>query len=334
MARADTQGAIFAEVKGMRLLTRSDLDGLMCAVLLKELDIFEEKKFVHPKDIQDGLIEVTSNDVLVNIPYAPGCGVWFDHHTSEDARGLMYQYKYVGASWPAPSCARVIYEYYGGAKGKLARFKQMIMDADKCDSAHFVREEILDPEGMVLLSFIMDPRTGFGRYRDFRISNYQLMDCLIEYLRTMDIEEIMQLDDLRERVHLYNEHKEPFINMMKDNSWSEGAAVVTDLRNMEETFVGNRHVVYALFPDQNVSVRVFDGREKQFCVFSVGYSILNRTATVDVGKLMLKFGGGGHRRVGTCQVPYADSDRILKEIIEEINARNWQMLNIAGLEEF
>ncbi|MDR1651243.1 MAG: exopolyphosphatase [Synergistaceae bacterium] len=318
----------------MRLLTRSDLDGLMCAVLLKELDIFEEKKFVHPKDIQDGLIEVTSNDVLVNIPYAPGCGVWFDHHTSEDARGLMYQYKYVGASWPAPSCARVIYEYYGGAKGKLARFKQMIMDADKCDSAHFVREEILDPEGMVLLSFIMDPRTGFGRYRDFRISNYQLMDCLIEYLRTMDIEEIMQLDDLRERVHLYNEHKEPFINMMKDNSWSEGAAVVTDLRNMEETFVGNRHVVYALFPDQNVSVRVFDGREKQFCVFSVGYSILNRTATVDVGKLMLKFGGGGHRRVGTCQVPYADSDRILKEIIEEINARNWQMLNIAGLEEF
>jgi nanoRNase/pAp phosphatase (c-di-AMP/oligoRNAs hydrolase) len=318
----------------MRLLTRSDFDGLMCAVLLKELELFEEKKFVHPKDIQDNLIEVTSSDILVNVPYAPGCGVWFDHHTSEDARGLMYQYKYVGASWPAPSCARVIYEYYGGAKGKLARFKQMVMEADKCDSAHFVREEILNPEGMVLLSFIMDPRTGFGRYRDFRISNYQLMDCLIDYLRTMDIEEIMQLDDLKERVHLYNEHKEPFIKMMQDNSWAEGAAVITDLRNMEETYVGNRHVVYALFPDQNVSVRVFDGREKQFCVFSVGYSILNRTATVDVGKLMLKYGGGGHRRVGTCQVPYADTDRVMKEIIEEINARNWQMLNIAGLEEF
>jgi nanoRNase/pAp phosphatase (c-di-AMP/oligoRNAs hydrolase) len=306
----------------------------MCAVLLKELDLFEEKKFVHPKDIQDGLIEVTSNDILVNVPYAPGCGVWFDHHTSEDTRGLMYQYKYVGASWPAPSCARVIYEYYGGTKGKLARFKQMVMDADKCDSAHFVREEILNPEGMVLLSFIMDPRTGFGRYKDFRISNYQLMDCLIDYLRTMDIDEIMQLDDLKERVHLYNDHKEPFCKMIKDSSWAEGAAVVTDLRNVEETYVGNRHVIYALFPDQNVSVRVFDGREKQFCVFSVGYSILNRTATVDVGKLMLKFGGGGHRRVGTCQVPYADADRILKEIVEEINARNWQMLNIAGLEEF
>jgi nanoRNase/pAp phosphatase (c-di-AMP/oligoRNAs hydrolase) len=160
------------------------------------------------------------------------------------------------------------------------------------------------------------------------------MDCLIDYLRTMEIDEIMLLDDLQERVNLYEEHKEAFLKMMKDTSWAEGAAVITDLRSMEETYVGNRHVIYALFPDQNVSVRIFDGREKQFCVFSVGYSILNRTATVDVGKLMLKYGGGGHRRVGTCQVPYADVDRILKEIVEEINARNWQMLNIAGLEEF
>ncbi|MDR3230855.1 MAG: exopolyphosphatase [Synergistaceae bacterium] len=318
----------------MRLLTRSDFDGLMCAVLLKELDLFEEKKFVHPKDIQDGLIAVADSDILVNIPYAPGCGMWFDHHTSEDARKLMYQYKYVGASWPAPSCARVIYEYYGGAKGKLARFKDMVMEADKCDSAHFTREEVLNPNGMVLLSFIMDPRTGFGRYRDFRISNYQLMDCLIDHLRTMDVEEIMQLEDLQERVRLYDEHRDPFLKMMQDNSWVDGAAVITDLRGIEETYVGNRHVIYALFPDQNVSVRVFDGREKQFCVFSVGYSILNRTATVDVGKLMLKYGGGGHRRVGTCQVAYADVDRIMKEIVEEINARNWQMLNIAGFEEF
>ncbi|MDR2529384.1 MAG: exopolyphosphatase [Synergistaceae bacterium] len=318
----------------MRLLTRSDFDGLMCAVLLKELDLFEEKKFVHPKDIQDGLIPVSNNDILVNIPYSPGCGMWFDHHTSEDSRGLMYQYKYVGASWPAPSCARVIYEYYGGAKGRLAQFKEMVVEADKCDSAHFTREEILNPQGMPLLSFIMDPRTGFGRYKDFRISNYQLMDCLIDYLRTMSIDEIMQNEDLQERSRLYFDHKEPFLEMMKENSWSDGAAVVTDLRGVEETYVGNRHVIYALYPDQNVSVRVFDGREKQFCVFSVGYSILNRTATVDVGKLMLRYGGGGHRRVGTCQVPYSDSDKVLKEIVEEINARNWQMLNIAGLEEF
>ncbi|NLL36790.1 MAG: exopolyphosphatase [Fretibacterium sp.] len=317
----------------MRLLTRSDFDGLMCAVLLKDLGLFSEKKFVHPKDIQDGLIEVTSNDILVNVPYAPGCGMWFDHHTSEDSRGVMHQYKYVGASWPAPSCARVIYEYYGGSKGKLARFKQMIVEADKCDSAHFSREEILNPTGMVLLSFIMDPRTGFGRYRNFRISNYQLMECLIDYLRTMTIEEIMELEDLQERVRLYDAHREAFVDMMKRHSWIEGAAVVTDLRGIEETYVGNRHVIYALFPEQNVSVRVFDGKDNKFCVFSVGYSILNRTATIDVGKLMLKHGGGGHRRVGTCQIPYEDADGVLKDILEELNAKNWQILNIAGLEE-
>ena len=318
----------------MRLLTRSDFDGLMCAVLLKELDLFDEKKFVHPKDMQDGLIEVTTNDILVNIPYAPGCGMWFDHHTSEDSRGVMHQYKYVGASWPAPSCARVIYEYYGGSKGRLVRFHDMVVEADKCDSAHFSKEEVLDPQGMVLLSFIMDPRTGFGRYRDFRISNYQLMDCLIEHLRVMPVDEIMELEDLQERVRLYRAHREPFAKMMTDHSWTEGAAVITDLRGLEETYVGNRHIIYALYPEQNVSVRLFDGKDRQNCVFSVGYSILNRTATVDVGKLMLKYGGGGHRRVGTCQVPFEEADRVLKEILEEINEQNWQMLNIAGLEGF
>ncbi|MBQ7264029.1 MAG: exopolyphosphatase [Synergistaceae bacterium] len=315
----------------MRLLTRSDFDGLMCAVLLKELGLFEEKKFVHPKDIQDGLVDVSAEDILVNIPYAPGCGMWFDHHTSEDSRGLMHQYRYTGASWPAPSCARVIYEYYGGAKGSLVRFNDMVVEADKCDSAHFTREEVLSPDGMVLLSFIMDPRTGLGRYRDFRISNYQLMDCLIDYLRTMTVEEIMQIEDLQERIRLYEAHKEPFIDMMKQYSWTRDATVVTDLRGLEETYVGNRHVIYALFPDQNVSIRVFDGRGKEFCVFSVGYSVLNRTATVDVGKLMLKYGGGGHRRVGTCQVPYAEADRILEEMLVEINQENWQMLDVAGL---
>ncbi|CAM1381407.1 exopolyphosphatase [Fretibacterium fastidiosum] len=317
----------------MRLLTRSDFDGLMCAVLLKELDLFDDKKFVHPKDIQDGVIEVNSNDILVNIPYAPGCGMWFDHHTSEDSRGVMHQYKYTGASWPAPSCARVIYEYYGGGRGALVRFKDMVVEADKCDSAHFTRDEVLNPQGMVLLSFIMDPRTGLGRYRDFRISNYQLMDCLIDYLRTMSVDEIMQLEDLQERVRLYDAHKDLFVEMMKKYSWTRNTAVVTDLRGVEETYVGNRHVIYALFPDQNVSVRVFDGKNKEFCVFSVGYSILNRTATVDVGKLMLKHGGGGHRRVGTCQVPYGEADAVLEDILTEINKQNWQMLNITGLEE-
>ncbi|MBR1673197.1 MAG: exopolyphosphatase [Fretibacterium sp.] len=318
----------------MRLLTRSDFDGLMCAVLLKEMDLFDEKEFVHPKDIQDGLVPVSSNDILVNIPYAPGCAIWFDHHTSEEARGVMHQYKYTGASWPAPSCARVIYEYYGGARSPLARFKEMVAETDKCDSAHFSEEEVLNPKGMVLLSFIMDPRTGLGTPHNFRLSNEQLMDSLIDWLRTMPLDEVMKMEDIQERVRLYEEHREPFAGMMKKHSWVRDAAVITDLRGLEDTCVGNRHVIYALYPDQNISVRLFDGKEGErgkLCVISVGYSILNRTATVDVGRLMLKYGGGGHRRVGTCQVPYDEADQILEEMLIELNQENWQMLNIEGL---
>lgn len=303
----------------MRLLTRSDYDGLMCAVLLHELDLYDEIQFVHPKDIQDGIINVTPQDILVNIPYVPGCGMWFDHHTSEAERGAAEGLEYAGASWPAPSCARVIYEHYGGDE-KLGKFKEMLEAADKADAAQFTRDEILNPTSWVMLSFIMDPRTGLGRYRDYRISNYQLMMMLIEELRTKSVEEILALPDVQERVQRYEEHKPHFLQMMFEYSHAEDDVIVTDLRDVPETYVGNRHVIYALYPYQNINIRIFDGKNKEFCVFSVGYSILNRTSTIDVGSLMLKYGGGGHRAVGTCQVPYEDADRILKEMLQFINA--------------
>ncbi len=305
----------------MRLLTRSDYDGLMCAVLLKELDMYDEIKFVHPKDIQDGQVPVTDQDILVNIPYAAGCGIWFDHHTSEEERGAAQEGSFVGARWPAPSCARVIYEYYGGDE-KLGKFKEMLEAADKADSAQFTRDEILNPTRWVLLSFIMDPRTGLGRYRDYRVSNYQLMLELIENLRTMGVDEILALPDVQERVNRYEEHKSHFLQMMFEYSRAEGDVIVTDLRDIPETYVGNRHVIYALYPYQNISIRVFDGKDKEFCVFSVGYSILNRTSTVNVGSLMLKYGGGGHEAVGTCQVPYEKADEILEEMLHYINVEH------------
>ncbi|MDR1132694.1 MAG: exopolyphosphatase [Synergistaceae bacterium] len=305
----------------MRLLTRSDYDGLMCAVLLKELGKYDEIKFVHPKDIQDNLIEVTDEDILVNIPYVPGCGIWFDHHTSEQERGVSEGFEFKGASWPAPSCARVIYEYYK-EDGKLEKFEELLEAADKADSAQFTRDEILNPTRWVLLSFIMDPRTGLGRYRDYRVSNYQLMMMLIDELRTKTVDEILALEDVQERVRRYEEHKPHFLQMMFEYSTAEGDVIVTDLRDVPETYIGNRHVVYALYPYQNISIRIFDGKDKEFCVFSVGYSILNRTSTVDVGSLMLKYGGGGHKAVGTCQVAYDDVERIRDEMLRFINVEH------------
>jgi nanoRNase/pAp phosphatase (c-di-AMP/oligoRNAs hydrolase) len=267
------------------------------------------------------LVQATSEDILVNIPYVPGCGVWFDHHTSESERGAADEGKFEGASWPAPSCARVIYEYYGGDE-KLGRFKEMLDAADKADSAQFTRDEILNPQRWVMLSFLMDPRTGLGRYRDYRVSNYQLMLMLIEELLTKSVDSILLLDDVQERVRRYEEHKPHFLQMMFEYSRAEGDVIITDLRDVPETYVGNRHVIYALYPYQNISIRIFDGKDKEFCVFSVGYSILNRTSTVDVGSLMLKYGGGGHKAVGTCQVAYDDAERIRDEMLRFINVEH------------
>ena len=299
----------------MRLLTRSDFDGLMCAVLLKDIGIIEDRKFVHPKDIQEGVIEVTKNDILVNVPYVKGCGMWFDHHTSEAERTSPEEIDFKGAFSPEKSCARVIYNYYGGDNGSLRRFSEMILYADKCDSADFTVDDIISPQDWVMLSFIMDPRTGFGRYRNFRIANYQLMDDLIEYLQNMPIEEIMKLEDIQERVSLYKSHEREFFNMIVNHSHVVENILMTDLRGIEETFVGNRHVPYALYPETNISIRILDGKNNENIVFSVGYSIINKTAKVDVGRLMAKFGGGGHTKVGTCQVVVEDSNKVLDEIL-------------------
>jgi len=303
----------------MRVLTRSDFDGLGCCALLKEAGVIDDIKFVHPKDIQDGKIEVSENDILANVPYVKGCGLWFDHHSSEDERKEYGDFK--GASDPdAPSAARVIYDFYGGEKkfpGK--HINDLTAAVDKSDSANFTKEEILDPKGWTLLSFVMDPRTGLGRYKDYRIGNYQLMLDMIDYCRKMEVDEILQLPDVQERVKRYFEQDKLFRDMLSSTSVARGNAVVTDLRNTPEIFTGNRFLVYSLFPAQNISMQVMWGLNRQNVVITCGHSIINRTSKVDVGSLMLEYGGGGHRKVGTCQVPENDADRIIDELVQRIN---------------
>ncbi len=300
----------------MRLVTRSDFDGLACGALLKEAGVIDSWKFVHPKDLQDGLFEVTEEDVLANVPYVPGCGLWFDHHSSEQER-LELDGKFKGESRLAPSAARIIYDWYGG-DARFPHFAQMIKGVDKVDSGNLIREEILDPEGWVLLGFMMDPRTGLGRFRNFRISNYQLMENLIEACRTMDIEEILAIPDVKERVTLYFEQDALFREMILSHTILRENIIITDLRGLDTIYTGNRFLLYSLFPDQNISIWIVDGRAKQNAVFAVGYSVLNRTCTTDVGSLMLSFGGGGHRKVGTCQVPYETAEAVLEEMVRKI----------------
>lgn len=304
----------------MRLVTRSDFDGLICGMLLKEAGIIDEWTFVHPKDLQDGLFTPTENDVLANVPFVKGCGMWFDHHTSEKDR-LGWDQSVKGESRLAPSAARIIYDYYGG-KQRFPLYDDMIEAVDKVDSGNLTVEEILNPNGWILLGFISDPRTGLGRFRDFRISNYQLMEELINHLRNFSIEEILAFPDVAERVALYKEQTLLFKEMILKNTKIDGNVIITDLRDVSPIYTGNRFLIYSMFPEQNVSMWVVDGKQKQNVSIACGYSIINRSCQVDIGSLMLKNGGGGHKMVGTCQVPYDDANKIIVDLLTALKGES------------
>ncbi len=300
----------------MRLVTRSDFDGLVCGALLKEAGIIDEWKFAHPKDLQDGLVEITENDCLANVPFVEGCGLWFDHHSSEFERNQL-EGKYKGESRLTPSCARIIYEYYGGEK-RFPQFGEMMDAVDKVDSGQLTAEEILNPTGWILIGFLMDPRTGLGRWRQFTISNYQLMEKLMDACRTMGTEEILALPDVKERIDVYFEQTEKFKAMVKAHTKVEKDVIISDLRGVDPIYTGNRFMIYSMYPEQNISAWIVNGKGGKGCSVAVGYSVLNRTSNVDVGSLMLKYGGGGHKAVGTCQFSDEEMDEKIPQLLEEL----------------
>jgi len=302
----------------MRLVTRSDFDGLICAVLLKQVEPIESIQFVHPKDLQDGTFVAKEDDVLTNVPYVAGCGLWFDHHSTEVNR-VVGKIPFKGACRLAPSAARVVYEYYGGAE-TFPGIEVMMSEVDKADSAQFSSDEILNPSGWPLLSFLMDARTGLGRFRDYRISNYQLMYQLIDACTHLSIDEILGLADVQERVKRYFEQDALFREMLAKYTTLHDNVIVTDVREADPIYSGNRFLVYALNPEQNTSVWIVKGFQGKNCVFACGHSIVNRTSKTDIGALMRLFGGGGHGPAGTCQVPHDESESTLAAIVASMNA--------------
>jgi nanoRNase/pAp phosphatase (c-di-AMP/oligoRNAs hydrolase) len=302
-----------------RLITRSDFDGLVCAVLLTELGLIDDIKFVHPKDMQDGKIEVTSRDITTNLPYVPGVHLAFDHHASETLRNTERAANHI-IDADAPSAARVVYKHYGGAATFPMVDAQMMIAVDQADSAQYSREDILDPKGWVLLNYLMDARTGLGRFRTFRISNYALMMDLIQACRTHTIADILGLPDVQERVQLYFEHAERAKEQIQRCASVHGNLVVLDLRGEETIWATNRFMIYALFPQTNISIHVMWGLQQQNTVFATGKSILDRSSQTRIGTLMLEHGGGGHDAAGTCQIANDRADEVLKTLIERINA--------------
>ena len=303
-----------------RLVTRSDFDGLACAIMFKELGLISEIKFVHPKDVQDGKISLSGNDITTNLPYDPRVAMAFDHHASEmdRLRSTETEGKLI-IDPSACSAARVVYDYYGG-KDRFPDISEDLLHAvDKGDSAEFTMEEILHPQGWVLLHFLMDPRTGLGRFRNFRVSNYDLMMELIDFCRNHTIDEILDLPDVKERVDLYFEQAQQFEAQLRRIAQVHDKVVVLDLRNEEIIHAGNRFMIYALYPETQISIHVAWGFKKQNTAVMIGKSIVNRASNADIGELCLRYGGGGHRNAGTCQL---DNDKVDGELPNIIRALN------------
>jgi nanoRNase/pAp phosphatase (c-di-AMP/oligoRNAs hydrolase) len=302
-----------------RLVTRSDFDGLVCGMLLRELELIDEIKFVHPKDMQDGIVQITARDIVTNLPYVEGCYLAFDHHSSEVTRKGDRIYPNHVIDPAAPSAARVVYNYYGGADSFPRVSSELMAAVDKADAAQFTRDEILDPQGWVLLSFLMDSRTGLGRFREFRISNYDLMMELIEQCRDHSIQEVLAIPDVRERVELYLAHRDLFASQVRRCTTVHGKLALIDLRDEEVIYAGNRFMIYALFPACDISVHVLWGVKKQNTVFAIGKSILDRGSPIDVGAVCLTYNGGGHRAAGTCQIPNDRAETVKMELITALS---------------
>ena len=300
-----------------RLVTRSDFDGLVCAALLNEIGLVGDILFVHPKDVQDGKVELTSSDITTNLPYRSEVALSFDHHASEVRRVSAVAPNRVMVS-DAASAARVVFDYFGGAD-RFPRVSAEMMEAvDRADAADLSLRDILDPQGWILLSFLMDPRTGLGRFRDFRISNYQLMMHLIYSCLDVTIADILGSPDVTERVELYREHAAAAEEQMRRCSTVHDSVVVLDLRDEEIIHPTNRFMLYALFPECKVSIHVLWGLRQQNTVLAVGRSIIDRSSQVHIGDLMLARGGGGHEAAGTCQIDNAHAEAVLAQLIDEI----------------
>ncbi len=302
-----------------RLVTRSDFDGLVCAVLLKKLNLIEDIKFVHPKDMQDGKIDISEKDITTNLPYVEQAYLVFDHHLSETIRNTEQRLNHI-IDPNAPSAARVVWDYYGGLDVFPEAWVEMMEAVDKGDSAQFSRDEVLDSTGWNLLNFLMDARTGLGRFREFRISNYNLMMDLIDYCGSHSIDDILALPDVKERTELYREHENKFKEQLLRCGTVYKNLVVLDLTDEEVIYAGNRFIIYALYPQCNISIHKMWGFQKQNIVFATGKSIFDRSSKTNVGELMLEYGGGGHQAAGTCQIPIDLAPQVEKDLIRQITS--------------
>ncbi|MEE9230829.1 MAG: exopolyphosphatase [Acidobacteriota bacterium] len=296
----------------MRLLTRGDLDGLTCAVIITSNEKIEEIKLIHPQDITDSRVEIRKNDILANVPYHPNCAKWFDHHLQTDNNPKAPE-TFDGAYGHAPSAAGLAYKYYGG-ESKMPQFAELVRETDRLDSAELTRDDIENPTGTILLGYTIDSRSGFGAFEEY-------FNLLLDLLKSKPVEQILQHPDVKARCEQFLAENAKFREALRAHSRVDGNVVITDFRNADRIPRGNRFLVYTLFPDVNVSVRLHWGPERRFVVAAIGHSILNRTCQTNIGELVSCYGGGGHFGAGTTPLPPEKTDSALEAIVEELKRK-------------
>jgi hypothetical protein len=294
--------------EAMRLVTRGDLDGVTASVLITSMEPVTEIELIHPQDVTDGKFEIREGDLMANLPYHPKAALWFDHHELTTSN-MRPPEGYRGRHRIAPSVARVIYEYYDDPK--LQRFSHLVDETDRFDSAHLTREEVLDPQGVVLLGFTIDSRTGLGRFKDY-------FKDMVEWLKAMPIEQILRQPEVERRVKLITEQNAAFLELLRAHSRPAGNVVITDFRDTAQAPIGNRFLVYTLFPETNVSLRVQWGPEKKFAAVTLGHNIFNRTSKANCGQICSDYGGGGHRGAAACTLDPATAEAKIAEIVARL----------------
>jgi oligoribonuclease NrnB/cAMP/cGMP phosphodiesterase (DHH superfamily) len=314
----------------MRLVTRADFDGLVCGALITKFEKIDSFLFVEPKFMQDGLVEIRHGDIIANLPYHPNCTLWFDHHitntTPQYDRPIMPG---KGGFRLAPSAARVVCEYYTElgtrqqAMGTLAispqeilsflgteRIEFLLQEADKIDAGKLSQEDVLNPQGYVLISMTTDGRNAGDEPYWLRV---------IELLREETLKTMLNDPEVKRRSQIIVDEQDKLRKILLERATLKGNVIYVDLRGLQEVSEGNRFLIFTLVPQGNIQVKIADDTQREnTTAISVGYNIFNPTSKVNVGELLQRYGGGGHKVVGSCRVPNDKADQAIKEIVAAV----------------
>ena len=292
----------------VRIVTRPDFDGIVCATLIRASEPIDQPiKWAAPNDMQKGRVAITGDDIIANLPFHANCAMWFDHHYTN-----RIDQPFKGLYRIAPSAAGLVHEYY---RDRLTRdYSELITATDKIDSADLNLDEILNPENY---PYIILSMTVFSD----EPSEETYWNSLVAMLADQDVETILSQPEVHRRTQQVIQNNREYKTLLSRHTVMQGPVSITDFRDLDKMPDGNRFLVYSMFPESTVNVKIgFEDPNRARVVVKVGHSILNRNCRVNVGHLLSQFEGGGHRGAGACRFDLAKADDFIPKIVNALVA--------------